>query len=224
MNTDELKAEVAKYKWWHQINLGNGVVTPGECDHGQTPQELSERWGIPQDLTGKSVLDIGCWDGLFTVACLRRGAATVDAVDVVERPTMYLVTRALGYADSLAVAQYVRDAQEDMRVFSADVVLCFGVIYHVERPLEVIRNAVWAAQELVIIETAVDLQTAPPAWILKRGHGGDPTNIWYPNAAAVLDAMKTFGCESAKMIWHMHGRATFVGRKARPIPNTPSVY
>ncbi len=214
MNADELKAEVAKHSWWHRIDLGNGVVTPGICSHGQTDEELSERWGIPQDLTGKTVLDIGCWDGLFSLACVRRGAEYVSGVDVIPRPTFELVAEEDPLGPRLVFSK--RDAQEPLKC-QRDIVLCFGVLYHVERPMEVIRNAVAAAHELVVIETAMAQVDDPrPQWIQRRGHAGDPTNIWYPNEAAVIDAMKAFGCVEAKLHYEMDcgSRATFIGRKA----------
>src|SRR6266436_2822961 len=36
---------------------------------------------IPQDLTGKTVLDIGAWDGYFSFEFERRGAKRVLAID-----------------------------------------------------------------------------------------------------------------------------------------------
>lgn len=212
MTTAELKVEVAKHTWWHRIDLGEGIVTPGACSHGQTDRELNERWGIPADLTGKVVLDVGCWDGLFSLACSRRGAEYVTGVDVIPRETFLLVAKAVPLGAKMGF--YLRDAQEPLKL-QRDVVLCFGVIYHVERPMEVIRNAVAAARELVIIETAIAQGDDPrPAWLQRRGYVGDPTNIWYPNIAAVKDAMLVFGCTDAKCIWTDDTRATFVGRKA----------
>ncbi len=214
MNADELKAEMAKHSWWHRIDLGNGIVTPGLCTHGQTDEELSERWGIPGDLVGKVVLDIGCWDGLFSLACARRGAEFVTGVDLVARPTFGLVMRELELGARMEFT--IRDAQEPLGL-QRDIVLCFGVLYHVERPMEVIRNAVLAARELVIIETAIAQGDDPrPAWIQRRGHGGDPTNIWYPNEAAVIDTMKVSGCAEVQLHYEAadEQRATFIGRKA----------
>ena len=63
----------------HSLDLGHGVVTPGA-----TPAvQLCAKWdsmGLP-DLRGKSVLDIGAWDGWFSFEAERRGAARVVALD-----------------------------------------------------------------------------------------------------------------------------------------------
>jgi len=65
--------------WWHSIDIGDGVVTPGH-----KPADLLEReWanlGLP-DLDNKSVLDIGAWDGYFSFTAERLGARRVVALD-----------------------------------------------------------------------------------------------------------------------------------------------
>jgi tRNA (mo5U34)-methyltransferase len=65
--------------WWHSIDLGDGIVTPGQ----KTPEILADELaGIAlPDLTGKSVLDIGGWDGFFAFEAERRGAARVAVLD-----------------------------------------------------------------------------------------------------------------------------------------------
>ena len=65
--------------WWHSIDLGHGVVTPGPQARRRAAREL-DAMALP-DLTGKSVLDIGGWDGYFAFEAERRGAARVAVVD-----------------------------------------------------------------------------------------------------------------------------------------------
>ena len=65
--------------WWHSIDLGHGVVTPGHKPPAVLRAEL-DALALP-DLRGKSVLDIGGWDGYFAFAAERRGAARVAVVD-----------------------------------------------------------------------------------------------------------------------------------------------
>ena len=75
----ELRAAVARIpSWWHSIDLG-GVVTPGT----KTPEILAEELAalhLP-DLRGRTVLDIGAWDGFYSFAAERAGAARVVALD-----------------------------------------------------------------------------------------------------------------------------------------------
>lgn len=65
--------------WWHSIDLGGGVVTPG----AKTPESLEKELAYLQlgDLRGKSVLDIGSYDGYFAFAAERLGADRVVAMD-----------------------------------------------------------------------------------------------------------------------------------------------
>jgi tRNA (mo5U34)-methyltransferase len=76
----ELSGKVAAIPFWfHSIDLGMGVITPGTKTTEQHRQELAAL-RIP-DLRGKSVLDIGAWDGFYSFAAERRGAARVVALD-----------------------------------------------------------------------------------------------------------------------------------------------
>ena len=65
--------------WWHSIDLGDGLVTPGV----KTPQQLAHELAAVDlpDLRGKTVLDIGGWDGFFAFEAERRGAARVAVLD-----------------------------------------------------------------------------------------------------------------------------------------------
>jgi tRNA (mo5U34)-methyltransferase len=65
--------------WFHSVDLGMGVVTPGVKTPEQQRREL-ESFRLP-DLRGKSVLDIGAWDGFYSFAAERLGAARVVALD-----------------------------------------------------------------------------------------------------------------------------------------------
>ena len=79
MDVAEVRKQVFAREWFHRIDLGDGVVTPGIDD---SPRKL-EGLRIPADLTGKTVLDIGAYDGFFSFAAERRGAARVLATDKV---------------------------------------------------------------------------------------------------------------------------------------------
>lgn len=74
-------AEIVKAypQWYHSIELAPGVITPGVA-----PLEVWKgtlrKLGLP-DLRGKSVLDIGAYDGFFSFAAERLGAARVVALD-----------------------------------------------------------------------------------------------------------------------------------------------
>ncbi len=72
---DELRARVNAIPWYHSIDLGDGVVTPGDSLTAPlTGRELP-------DFTERSVLDIGAWDGYYSFLAEREGASRVVALD-----------------------------------------------------------------------------------------------------------------------------------------------
>src|SRR5437660_588599 len=86
-DTDELKRRVrALGQWFHNIELG-GIQTAPDHFLGDYP---SVKWkvfehAIPSDLRGKTVLDIGCNAGFYSIEMKRRGADRVVAIDFDER-------------------------------------------------------------------------------------------------------------------------------------------
>ena len=73
---DELRARADSFAWFHSIDLGRGVTTKGLSD----PDATVTLDQLP-DFAGKSVLDIGAWDGYYSFLAERSGAARVVALD-----------------------------------------------------------------------------------------------------------------------------------------------
>jgi tRNA (mo5U34)-methyltransferase len=73
-STQELQAQTDAHYWFHTIDLGNGVVTKGAGIPAYTTEIFPE-------FTGRSVLDIGAWDGYYSFQAEKRGAARVVALD-----------------------------------------------------------------------------------------------------------------------------------------------
>jgi tRNA (mo5U34)-methyltransferase len=67
---DELLASVPTIHWYHTIDLGNGLVTPGSFDH----RPYLAAYGFPADMRGMKVLDVGRASGFFSFEFERRGA------------------------------------------------------------------------------------------------------------------------------------------------------
>lgn len=75
MEPDELRRRVAAIQWHHRIDLGSGLVTPGLSQSPPLGEEA-----LPP-LAGRTVLDVGAWDGLYSFRAERQGAARVVALD-----------------------------------------------------------------------------------------------------------------------------------------------
>jgi len=117
--------------WHHQIDLGNGITTPGEQDS----QRLLEQISLPSDLSGLSVLDLGARDGFFSFECEKRGASRVVALDYVpdDQSGFQLCKEVLG-----SKVQYVNEsvyAIDSSILGSFDVVLFLGLVYHLRHPV-----------------------------------------------------------------------------------------
>jgi tRNA (mo5U34)-methyltransferase len=74
----EIWDRISGLGWYHTIDLGHGVATPGFIDNRPTVQ----LFGIPDELTGKRCLDIGTYDGFWAFEFERRGASDVVGIDV----------------------------------------------------------------------------------------------------------------------------------------------
>ncbi len=77
MSPSALPHTVASMRWYHTLELPDGIVTPGEYDLRPIVESLP--W---PDLHGARCLDVGSRDGFFAFEMERRGAAEVVSVDI----------------------------------------------------------------------------------------------------------------------------------------------
>jgi len=146
-----LSDELAHLGWYHSIELPDGQVIPGL----QTLDQLRERiarYPIPQDLTGKRVLDIGAWDGWFSFEMERRGASVV-ALDSARQETFFEARRLLNSKVEYVVDDICRVNPRDLGYF--DIVLFFGVLYHLKHPLLALEKICEMTTDLACIESLV---------------------------------------------------------------------
>lgn len=163
MTPDELRAEVARINWWHSIDLGQGIVTPGRTN---LPDKVGYI-GLPDDLTGRSILDVGAWDGLLSFEAERRGAQRVVAVDSFcwngpgwgTKAGFDLARRSLGSKVEDREIEVVDLSPDTVGVF--DVVLFLGVLYHLTDPLRALQSIFSVTGSHLIMETHVDLTAWP---------------------------------------------------------------
>jgi tRNA (mo5U34)-methyltransferase len=201
MQPQELQAGADALRWYHTIDLGNGVVTRGVDN---SPERLA-RVRLPDDLTGRAVLDVGAWDGFFSFEAERRHASRVLATD-------YYVWHGAGWGTGrgkagfefarAALSSHVQDMDVDVmdlspeRVGVFDVVLFLGVLYHLKDPLRALERVASVSGGLLVLETVVDMvgiSRPAAAFYPERELNDDPTNWWGPNHAAVVGMLRTVG-------------------------------
>lgn len=122
-------------RWFHKIEVAPGCFTPG------TTPGFTEFLDYPQtqDLTGKRVLDIGAWDGVYTVMAERRGAS-VTAYDIQDPDhSGFNIVRELTNSKAQHIVGSVYDL-DPQRHGMYDVVMYFGVFYHLFDPVRAFCN------------------------------------------------------------------------------------
>src|SRR5262249_12248474 len=194
--------------WWHSIDLGGGVITPG-VHKLEELRDNYERFNLPDDLTGKRVLDIGCWDGFYSFESERRGAQVV-AVAVRRPENFFKACRALGSRvefHELSVYQINRDL-----LGSFDIVLFLGVLYHLRHPLLALERVCEVTNDVAVIEShVIDNIMATPRPIMEFYEidelAGQYDNWWGPNARCVSNLIPPAGFARSETLGNEPTRA-----------------
>ena len=218
LKTDEIQRRVAELgDWFHNLNLG-GVQTAPDHFLGDYPRIKWDRFSssIPEDLKGKSVLDVGCNAGFYSIEMKRRGADRVVAIDTDEK-----------YLAQARFAAKVNNAEIEFRQLSVyrvgdlreqfDLVLFMGVLYHLRHPLlalELLHEHVVA--DLLVTQSllrgspeTMNVAADFPFWeedafqrdefprlhFVENRFANDPTNWWIPNRACFEAMLRSAGFE-----------------------------
>jgi tRNA (mo5U34)-methyltransferase len=207
MDPPALRDAVNAIRWAHRIDLGQGVVTPGEWN---TPEVLS-RLHLPNDLSGQTVLDVGCWDGFYSFAAEQRGAARVLATDSFiwkagHKDGFLLARSALQSKVEVAEIDVLDLSPERVGIF--DIVLFLGLLYHMKHPMLALERAASVTRKLLIVETVIDLRLPGKALAFYPGSelGRDDTNWFGPTPAAVEAMLQAAGFSRVERVWPSSGR------------------
>jgi tRNA (mo5U34)-methyltransferase len=205
MDPDDLRAAVSRIRWWHKIDLGHGIVTPGLDD-----SSIRLQWvNLPERLDGLTVLDVGAWDGFFSFEAERRGAARVLATDSLawgapgwgSKAGFELARRVLGSKVEDMNIDVLELSPERLGLF--DVVLCLGVLYHMRDPLLALERVASVTSNQLILETHVEDVGRRPRLIFYPGSElyGDQSNWWGPNCAAVEALLRSAGFSRVQRVF-----------------------
>jgi tRNA (mo5U34)-methyltransferase len=184
---------------WHQrFELAHGVFAPGAND----VDWLLHTAGLPADLSGASVLDIGTTNGGAAFALERRGASRVLATDIVD--SMHFGFDAIRSALGSNVEFRQMSVYELSRLVDEqfDYVVFWGVLYHLRHPLLALDNVRAVTRGTAYVETAVcdaelpELGPTPAARFYRRDElAGDSSNWFAPNVLALTDWCQSCGLE-----------------------------
>ena len=201
--------------WFHDLNL-RGVQTAPDHPLGEFLQDLWSQVepAFPRDMRGKTVLDIGCNAGFYSLRLHARGARVTG----IEHDPHYLA--------QARFAAKVLGAEIDYRLMDVydvdqlgqqfDYVLFMGVFYHLRYPLLALDRVARLPREKLIFQSMIRGSPGshpvegdypitereifndprfPAMYFLEHSYAGDPTNWWVPNEAAMEAMLRSAGLQ-----------------------------
>jgi tRNA (mo5U34)-methyltransferase len=201
--------------WFHNIDLRDVATAPNHF-LGDYPAVKWRRisHAIPHDLTGKTVLDIGCNGGFYSIEMKRRNAARVVTIDI--DPNYLRQVRFAAQVTGVEIEFERLSVYEVAKLGDRfDIVLFLGVIYHLRHPLlalDLIREH--AVRDLLICqsmqrgclreerlagnhpfsETAIfEWAGFPRLFFIEHCYAVDDTNWWVPNRACMKAMLRSVG-------------------------------
>ena len=199
----DLPERVAGYRWYHRIQVTEDLHTvPLPEDDFQPLWD----WIIAElanlEIRGKSVLDVGCRDGLFSFEAERRGASRVVAFDNdLSRGAIELLIPTLGSRVEMHQLNLYDLTPETFGLF--DVIFCFGVLYHLRYPFWGLKKLVDCldADGMLVIESGMlldprlrneEILLCP---VERTPYWPDTTSCTFFNIKALSTTLRSLGAE-----------------------------
>ena len=165
MDTSHLQQQIAAHgPWFYPFALAPGVVTPSKVPPEVQPifetrrqmLETAVRAHFGDRLPSSRAVDVGCHEGYYTFSLREMGVAEVLGLDFREDN----LRRARFVAQQLGIQQVQFQQADAEELNPADfgefpLTLCYGLLYHVENPMRVLRRLHALTGELLVLETQV---------------------------------------------------------------------
>ena len=239
LTQDQIRARVAELgDWFHDMDLKGVRTAPNHFLRGYPASKFARfSHALPADMSGKSVLDIGCNAGFYSLEMKRRGAERVLGVDFDDR-----------YLEQARFAAEVEEADIEFRKLSVydlaalqerfDLVIFMGVLYHLRHPLlalDLIHEHV--ADDLLLFQSMqrgsdevlpvaedypfeaqdhFDQPGYPKLHFIEHRYAHDWTNWWAPNGPCVEAMLRSAGFE---VVDHPETEVYVCRRAERPTPD-----
>jgi len=221
--------DLSRYYWYHTIDLGNGVVTPGDYDY----RSLLPAYGFPSDMRGMKVLDVGSATGFFAFEFEKRGADVVSldlpsiadwdmphsdrervlrdlmqshGVSTLEELHHFHIEGPFQLCRKVLGSKVVRAHSRiyDLSVGkhgSFDMIFAGDVLLHTFSPLAaLVALAPLCRGTLVIAQEFLDSQIETPNMAYLGGEILDSRTWWYPNRLCLEQMLKRIGFKNVKQV------------------------
>jgi tRNA (mo5U34)-methyltransferase len=248
MTRDDIISEIARLEpWFHCIDLGDGLQTKTKSAIGEPVEHPAPTWervkaSVPKDLSGQSILDVGCNAGFYSIEMKRRGAARVLGIDSQRELIRQanFVRKVLGLdIEYRRMSVYDLDPRE---LGQFDVTLALGLIYHCKHLVLALEKLFLVTRNLLILETAIyPPEKVPDSFVYAEG-GSEPTlhpmayienqadakeavfNWFVPGTAALSALLKNIGFDEVKIFPGVQAdRAVLACRKSEPYPDSRAI-
>jgi tRNA (mo5U34)-methyltransferase len=222
------KSEVARAveklgPWYHNVVLAPGVMTnPSNADYPASRWRVLDQV-IPRDLTGKSVLDIGCNSGFISLEMKKRGAKRVVGVDIM--PYLLAQSRFTSHWFDLPMELHEVGAYDVESLASTfDIVVFVGVLYHLKHPLYALEKISSVCKETMYFQSMVrgsgiDMDPAddypgteldifknphwPKLYFIEKKFNGDESNWWFATKSCLKGMIRSSGFRTVEDTSHV---------------------
>lgn len=212
--TSQLERDVARFRWYHTLDLGHGIVTEGMFDH----RPVVGRYLLPTDLSGLRCLDVGTMDGFWAFEMERRGAAEVIAADVAHvddldwpprwrsrvKPTLdrtkadrFALAHAAQGSRVQRIERSVYELASDLGKF--DLIFCGDLLVHLKDPITAIQRMRSICSGTTILSNPVKRFRFARRRPLAEFDGIDEFQWWLLSEASIKRIMLAVGFDQIEV-------------------------
>jgi tRNA (mo5U34)-methyltransferase len=208
---------VAAHEWYHSIELPYGVVTPGGFNH----RPVLSNFGIPDDLDGMRVLDVGTLDGYWAFEFERRGAEEVIAIDIENWSDLELskvvydqfvesgLDRETGLCFDIAKEALSSKVKREVlnvydlspeKVGTFDIVFVGDLLLHLQNPILALERVHTVTKGYAIIADVFDpkIDKTGEKYLARCMGGWNYCVWWQPSRSCLTQMLKAAGFKRVK--------------------------